>query len=278
MGDRLDGKVCVVTGGGNGIGRACALRFAGEGGAVVVADLLDDNGRAVADEITAAGGRATFVHLDAASAADNETVAAAAVETYGGIDVLVTAAGISHAAYRSGDLEADAKLYLRRLEYEQRPGWDLVETDIDEVRRVIDVNLIGTLLAMQACAQRMLAAGTKGSIVTIGSIASKVPDAGPFAYVLSKSAVWMLTKKAARMLAPAGIRVNSIGPGFIETNMTAVIDLAPEEMRRQLIDAIPLGRKGTPADIANAGLFLASDESSYFTGEMLHPDGGFFTD
>jgi NAD(P)-dependent dehydrogenase (short-subunit alcohol dehydrogenase family) len=278
MGDRLDGKVCVVTGGGNGIGRACALRFAEEGGAVVVADLLDDNGRAVADEISAAGGQATFVHLDAASAADNETVAAAAEATYGGLDVLVTAAGISHAGYRSGDLEADAKLYLRRLEYDQRPGWDLVEADIDEVRRVIDVNLIGTLMAMQACAQRMLAAGTKGSIVTIGSIASKVPDAGPFAYVLSKSAVWMLTKKAARMLAPAGIRVNSIGPGFIETNMTAVIDLAPEELRQQLVDAIPLGRKGTPVDIANAALFLATDESSYFTGEMLHPDGGFFTD
>jgi NAD(P)-dependent dehydrogenase (short-subunit alcohol dehydrogenase family) len=278
MGDRLDGKVCVVTGGGNGIGRACALRFAEEGGAVVVADLLDDNGRAVADEISAAGGQATFVHLDAASAADNETVAAAAEAAYGGLDVLVTAAGISHAGYRSGDLEADAKLYLRRLEYDQRPGWDLVEADIDEVRRVIDVNLIGTLMAMQACAQRMLAAGTKGSIVTIGSIASKVPDAGPFAYVLSKSAVWMLTKKAARMLAPAGIRVNSIGPGFIETNMTAVIDLAPEELRQQLIDAIPLGRKGTPVDIANAALFLATDESSYFTGEMLHPDGGFFTD
>jgi NAD(P)-dependent dehydrogenase (short-subunit alcohol dehydrogenase family) len=278
MGDRLDGKVCVVTGGGNGIGRACALRFAEEGGAVVVADLLDDNGRAVADEISAAGGQATFVHLDAASAADNETVAAAAEAAYGGLDVLVTAAGISHAGYRSGDREADAKLYLRRLEYDQRPGWDLVEADIDEVRRVIDVNLIGTLMAMQACAQRMLAAGTKGSIVTIGSIASKVPDAGPFAYVLSKSAVWMLTKKAARMLAPAGIRVNSIGPGFIETNMTAVIDLAPEELRQQLIDAIPLGRKGTPVDIANAALFLATDESSYFTGEMLHPDGGFFTD
>jgi NAD(P)-dependent dehydrogenase (short-subunit alcohol dehydrogenase family) len=141
MGDRLDGKVCVVTGGGNGIGRACALRFAEEGGAVVVADLLDDNGRAVADEISAAGGQATFVHLDAASAADNETVAAAAEAAYGGLDVLVTAAGISHAGYRSGDLEADAKLYLRRLEYDQRPGWDLVEADIDEVRRVIDVNL-----------------------------------------------------------------------------------------------------------------------------------------
>ena len=108
------------------------------------------------------------------------------------------------------------------------------------MRRVIDVNLIGTLLAIQACSQRMLTAGTKGSIITIGSIASKVPDAGPFAYVLSKSAVWMLTKKAARMLAPAGIRVNSIGPGFIETNMTAVIELAPE-------GGAPAGHRRHPA-------------------------------
>jgi 3-oxoacyl-[acyl-carrier protein] reductase len=80
------------------------------------------------------------------------------------------------------------------------------------------------------------------------------------------------------MLAPAGIRVNSVGPGFIDTNMTAVFDLAPEDVRLRLIDAIPLGRRGTPADIANAALFLATDESSYFTGEMLHPDGGLFTD
>ena len=244
MAGRLDGKVCVVTGGGNGIGRACALRFATEGAAVVVADLLDDDGEAVVEEIGGSGGRATFVHLDAASASDNEVVAETAAATFGTIDVLVTAAGISHAAYRSGDIEADAKLYLSHLEYESRPGWDVIEADIDEIRRVIDVNLFGTLMAIQACGQRMLTAGKGGSIITIASVAAKVPDAGPFGYVLSKSAVWMLTKKVARMFAPTGIRVNAIGPGFIETNMTAVIELAPEEQRGQVFDAIPMGRRG----------------------------------
>jgi NAD(P)-dependent dehydrogenase (short-subunit alcohol dehydrogenase family) len=95
--------------------------------------------------------------------------------------------------------------------------------------------------------------------------------------VLSKAAVWMLTKKTARMFAPAGIRVNAIGPGFIDTNMTAVIDLAPQETRDQLLAAIPLGRKGLPSDVAATALFLATDESSYFTGEILHPGGGLFT-
>jgi NAD(P)-dependent dehydrogenase (short-subunit alcohol dehydrogenase family) len=276
MTGRLEGKVAVVTGGGNGIGRACARRFAEEGAAVVVADLLDNHGQAVVAEIEAAGGQSTFVHLDAPSAADNEEVAATAAATYGGIDVLVTAAGISHAGYRSGDLDADAKAFLRGLQYLERPGWDLIEADLDEIRRVIDVNLMGTLMAIQACGQRMLTAGTKGSIITIASVAAKVPDAGPLGYVLSKSAVWMLTKKAARMLAPAGIRVNSIGPGFIETNMTAVIELA-EERHEQLLASIPLGRRGAPSDIASAALFLATDESSYFTGEILHPGGGLYT-
>ncbi len=277
MVDRLRGKVCVVTGAGNGIGRACALRFAEEGAAVVVADLLDDAGEAVTAEIVAAGGRATYAHLDAASAADNERVAETAALTYGTVDVLVTAAGISHAGYRSGDVQADAEMYLRHLAYLDRPGWDLVEADVDEIRRVMDVNLVGTLLAIQSCGQRMLAAGAKGSIVTIASVAAKLPDAGPLGYVLSKAAVWMLTKKAARMLAPAGIRVNAIGPGFIDTNMTAVLDLA-DETREQILSAIPMGRQGTPADVANTALFLASDESAYFTGELLHPDGGLYTD
>ncbi len=278
MAARLDGKVAVVTGGSNGIGRACVRRFAAEGAAVVVADVLDEAGEAVASEITEAGGRATFVHLDASNAADNDAMAATATSTYGGVDVLVTAAGISHASYRSGDLENDAKMAVRSFQYLDRPGWDVVEADLDEIRRVMDVNLFGTLMAIQACGQRMLEAGTKGSIITIASVAAKHPDGGPFAYVMSKAAVWMLTKKAARMFAPAGIRVNAIGPGYIATNMTAVFELIPEDQLERLWNAVPMARKGAPEEIASTALFLATDESSYFTGEILHPDGGFFTE
>ena len=222
MSGRLEGKVAVVTGAANGIGRASAVRFAEEGAAVVIADVLDDAGRGWPRELTAKGAQARFVHADAASEADNESVAETATSSFGGLDVLVTAAGISHAGYRSGDLAADmARAVQHVTEYAHRPGWELVEADLDEVRTVIDVNLFGTLMAIQACSRRMLTAGTKGSIITIASVAAKHPDAGPFGYVLSKAAVWMLTKKAARMLAPTGIRVNAIGPGYIDTNMTA---------------------------------------------------------
>ena len=200
------------------------------------------------------------------------------MSTFGGLEILVTAAGISHSNYRSGDLEADMKRVAIQLDYADRPGRQFVETELDEWQRVLDVNLTGTFLAVQAAATQMMDAGTTGSIITIASIAAKHPDAGPIAYTVSKAGVWMLTKKAARELAAVGIRVNAIGPGYIETNMTRLIEFAPEERQQQLYASIPMGRRGRPIEIANTALFLASDESSYFTGEILHPDGGFFTE
>ena len=279
MTGRMEGKVAVVTGGGNGIGRACCLRFAEEGAAVVVADLQADQAAETARMVTDAGGRAASIAVDVTSIADNDAMADLAVSEFGGLDAVLTAAGITHANYVSGDLEAEVKRMTRQLDYVERPGWDFVEADPDEWDTVMAVNVKGTLLSMQSCVARMLDAGTGGTVVTIASIAAKHPDAGPLAYTTSKAGVWMLTKKAARMLGPVGIRVNAIGPGFIDTHMTKVIDMIPDEQRRvDFYGQIPLGRKGVPAEIANTALFLSNDESSYFSGEILHPDGGFFTE
>ncbi|GAC1378308.1 MAG: SDR family oxidoreductase [Acidimicrobiales bacterium] len=273
-GVRLQGKVAVVTGGAHGIGRACCERFAAEGASVVIADVAGATQTLAA--IEAGGGRAITVQADAASASDNEEVMDRAVETFGGIDVLVTAAGISHADYRSGDVEGGRQRILDRLAADIQPSQQFVDLSLADWQRVLDINLTGTFLAVQAAARRMVTAGRGGSIITIASIAAKDPQAGPLAYAVSKSGVWMLTKHAARSLGPAGIRVNSIGPGYIETNMTAAFSAVPG-VREQVLSSVPLGRMGRPEEVAATALFLASDDASYFTGELIHPDGGWFT-
>ncbi len=274
---RLQGQVAVITGGANGLGRASAIRFAEEGADIVVADLQTGPGAETVEAVEALGRQAVFVELDAAGKESNEAMAQAAVERFGRIDVVVTAAGISHGGYVSGDSEADLKMVMGRLDHLDQPAMAFCAIELDDWQRVIDVNLTGTFLALQACARPMIELGIAGRFITIASIAGKHPGAGPVAYTASKAGVWMLTKKAARELAPAGIRVNAIGPGFITTNMTAVFDDLGQH-KAEVMGQIPLGRFGEPRDVANAALFLASDESSYMTGEILHPDGGFFTD
>ena len=274
---RLDGKVAVVTGGANGIGRACCERFAEEGARVVVADLSDVAGAETVARVEALGGRAVFVHADAASSVDTDSVMDRAETDFGGVDVLVTAAGVSHAGYQSGNRDAELALVEQSADVMLEPHRAFTETPLADWQRVLAINLTGTLIAVQAASRRMIGQGRGGSIVTIASIAAKVPEAGPLAYGVSKAGVWMLTKQAARALAPVGIRVNSIGPGFIDTNMTAVISEMPD-IAQLLMSQIPMGRMGTPREVANTALFLASDEASYFTGEILHPDGGWYTD
>jgi NAD(P)-dependent dehydrogenase (short-subunit alcohol dehydrogenase family) len=273
----LEDKVAVITGGGNGIGRACAVRFAEEGADIVVGDLLEGPGGETVAAVEAAGRKATFVQIDAASPADNERLMDEAVAQFGGIDVLVTAAGISHADYVSGDRQRDADMLNNAAAALMDPAKPFLDLTMDGWQKVLDVNLTGTFLAVQSAARRMVEAGRAGSIITIGSIASKVPEAGPLSYGVSKAGVWMLTKHVARSLGPAGIRVNAIGPGFIDTNMTKLIQEIPM-VSDHLMTGIPLRRLGSPVEVANTALFLASDESSYFTGEILHPDGGFYTD
>jgi NAD(P)-dependent dehydrogenase (short-subunit alcohol dehydrogenase family) len=274
---RLEGKVAVVTGGGNGIGRACCERFAEEGADVVVADLLDEAGAEVVEAVEELGGGALYVHVDASSPDDNTELVRRAVERFGHVDVVVTAAGISHAEYRSGDRSRDQEMLTRAIETRSEPARRLLDLELDQWQKVLDVNLTGTFLAVQATARQMVEQGSGGSIVTIASVAAKHPEAGPPSYAVSKAGVWMLTKAAARSLGPAGIRVNSIGPGFIATNMTAMATAIPE-VTEMFLANLPLGRLGTPREVADTALFLAGDESAYFTGEILHPDGGFFTD
>jgi NAD(P)-dependent dehydrogenase (short-subunit alcohol dehydrogenase family) len=276
---RLADQVAVVTGAGNGIGRASAIRFAQEGASVVCADVQLVGAQATADMIIGAGGRAVAISGDAASQADNEAMAQFAIDTYGRLDVLMTAAGISHADYLSGDTENEVKYITKNLEKAETPWRIFTEFDLAAWQRVIDVNLTGTFLAMQACVSRMIELGNGGRVVTVASIAAKDPDAGPLPYTVSKAGVWMLTKKSSRQLAPAGIRVNAIGPGFIDTNMTALIKMLPDEQAQTAyLGKIPMGRVGQPDEIAKVAVFLACDESSYMTGEILHPDGGWYTE
>ena len=275
---RLAGKVAVVTGGGNGLGRATAVRFAEEGAAVVVADLLDGPGAETVAQIEQRGGRAAFVSVDVTSRVDTDAMAGSAIERFGSLDVVVTAAGVATAGYVSGDLELAEKTMKANFQPDLARGF--VALDADDYQAVLDVNLTGTIKSLQSCVGAMLDHGCArdASLITIASIAAKHPDAGSVPYGVSKAGVWYLTKKLARDLAPSGIRVNSIGPGFIETNMTAIMQFMPDAARQHIERQIPMGRMGTPREIANTALFLASDEASYFTGEILHPDGGFYTE
>lgn len=277
MAGRLEGKTAVVTGGSNGIGRACAERFSAEGANILIADLLVEPGMVAVEAINGAGGSARFVELDASSQEANEAMAAAAVEHFGTIDVVVTAAGISDGDYRSGDIESQLKRIAQAGEAAAiNPAASLIELDIDNWRRVLDVNLTGTLLAIRSTATVMLDQGKPGSIITIASIAARDPLWGSPSYPVSKAGVWMLTKNAARTLAPLGVRVNSIGPGFIETNMTEALAQV-DDYHNLILDRTPMGRRGKPDEIAGVALFLASDDASYVTGELIHPDGGWFT-
>ena len=267
---RLSGKVAVVTGGGNGIGRACCVRFAAEGADILVADLLEEPAKETVALVEALGRQAIFVPADAASPDDNETIMQRAVDELGGLDVLVTSAGISGAGYKSGEQPQISGAG-------RDPVASFTELPLTDWQAVLDVNLTGTLLAVQSAARRMHARGTGGSIITIASIAGKTPEAGTPSYSVSKAGVWMLTKFASMSLAPVGIRVNAIGPGFIDTNMTAIVRQFPE-LEAGFLARVPMKRFGLPEEIANTALFIASDESSYTSGEIFHVDGGYYTE
>jgi len=238
---RVDGKVALISGGARGMGAAHARALVAEGAKVVVGDILDDDGKKLADEI---GEAARYVHLDVTQPEEWEAAVATAVNDFGKLNVLVNNAGVVALG-------------------------QLGQFNVDKWNKVIDVNLNGTFHGIQAVVEPMKAAGG-GSIINVSSIEGLRGAVMVHPYVASKWAVRGLTKSAALELASQNIRVNSIHPGFIRTPMTKHF---PDDMV-----TVPLGRPGVSEEVATFVLFLASDESSYATGAEFVMDGGLVND
>ncbi len=265
--ERMAGKVAVITGGASGIGRACGLRFASEGASIVVADLNPDRAASVVDEINALGRDAVAVRVDTSQQEQNDAMADAAVDAFGRIDACVAAAGISHSGYVSRDIADQAG-----QDRFDRGDMFFIDKSLESWQRVLDVNLTGVMLTNQAVARKMRDNGG-GAIVNISSIAGTNVLKGSSDYCVSKAGVWMLTRCAALELSRYGIRVNAVGPGYIQTSMSGAV-LGNERWVQARERETPLGRLGEPDDIANACLYLCSDDASFVTGEIIFPDGG----
>ncbi|MEC7827976.1 MAG: SDR family NAD(P)-dependent oxidoreductase [Actinomycetota bacterium] len=271
MTGRMAGKVAIVTGGASGIGKSCCLRFAEEGAKIVVADINLERATDVASEVQSAGGQATPVAVDTSIPEEVEAMANVAVETFGSLDACVAAAGISHAGYVSREPDQQAS-----QDRHDRQDMLLIEKSLANWQRVIDVNLTGVMLTNQSVAKQMVASGG-GAIVNIASVAGRTALMGASDYCVSKAGVWMLTKCGAIELARHGIRVNAVGPGYIKTSMSGAAT-SNEKWVDERIKETPLRRLGEPSDIANACLYLCSDEASFVTGEIIFPDGGLIAD
>jgi len=242
---RLQDKVAIVTGGGQGIGRATAMTFAREGAKVVVADLNEQATKAVADEITSSGGQAIPVVVNVAQSDSVDAMVQATVDWGGTIDVLVNNAGITKDS---------------RLQKMGEDAWDAV----------INVNLKGVWLCGKAASAKMLEQGS-GSIINASSIVGLYGNFGQSNYAATKGGVIAMTQTWAIEMGPKGVRVNAIAPGF---TMTPMLETVPQKVLDDISSKTPMRRLGTPEDIANAYLFLASDESSFITGQVLAVSGG----
>ena len=242
----LEGRVCLITGAAQGIGAACARRFAREGATVVVADVDDVRGAAVAEEV---GGR--FLHCDVGEGRDVTATVAAVIDEFGRIDVLVNNAGIA------------------------RPA-DLLEVTEEDFDAVLRVNLKGAFLMTQEVARHMVAAGT-GSVVNLSSVNGTFTIPTIASYNISKGGMNQLTRVFALGLADKGVRVNAVAPGTIATEMAAASVLVDEAARRRVMSRTPMKRFGEPSEVADVVAFLASDAASYMTGEIVVIDGGRMT-
>ncbi len=242
----LTGKIAVVTGAARGIGRAIALALAEEGAEVVINyHHSEERSMAVKEEIEARGGKAAVMQCDVSDYESCEKFVSAVAEMYGHIDIWVNNAGITK-----------DQLLMR-----------MSEEAFDEV---IETNLKGTFQCMRFVS-RIMVKQRCGRIINLSSVVGIAGNAGQVNYAASKAGVIGMTKSAAKELAGRGITVNAVAPGFIETEMTSVLS---EKVQEQAKNQIPLGHFGTPKDVANAVVFLASEQAKYITGQVLQVDGG----
>ncbi|GAB3572134.1 glucose 1-dehydrogenase [Amycolatopsis endophytica] len=240
---RLDGKAAIVTGAARGQGAAAARRFTDEGAKVMIADVSDDEGKALADEIGA-----LYQHLDVSSEDDWAAAVRRAEDEFGVLNVLMNNAGILHFS-------------------------ELADTKLADYERVIRINQIGAFLGMRSVVEPMTRAGG-GSIINVSSVEGLAGMPFLVAYTASKFAIRGMTKVAALELGRRGIRVNSVHPGMIDTKMVSDAAGGAEIDMSWVGKKIPLGRAGQPGEIAQLAVFLASDESSYSTGSEFVADGG----
>ena len=241
----LKDKIALVTGAAQGIGKAIAVRLAREGANLAICDMNDGMAQQTASEIAALGVKTISQKVNVTQEKDVQVCVDKVIDTFGRIDILVNNAGIT----RDG-------LLIRMKEED----WDLV----------LAVNLRGTFNFTKAVAKSMMK-NRSGKIVSVASIIGLIGNAGQANYAASKAGVIGLTKSVAKELASRGVNVNDVAPGFIDTAMTQALS---EENRKKMLDLVPLGRMGTPEDVADVVLFLSSDLARYVTGQVITIDGG----
>lgn len=244
----VENKVTIITGGAQGIGFACGQRFARDGARVVLADVNTEKGEAAAEIIRSAGGDAMFVPCDVGDKAQVVSLVQKTVDRHGRLDVMISNAAILHIA-------------------------DILDLEEEDYDRVLRVNLKGFFLTGQAAARQMVAQGGGGSIINMSSIQAVITLPNILTYSICKGGVKSLTTSMALALADKGVRVNAIGPGSIATDMVKQL-MVDDAARKRLLSRTPLGRLGDPSEVAAVAVFLASDESSYVTGETIYVDGG----